>query len=132
MNQSEEDFMINKYQSDKRNQQKSSNNIESFIGPNTHVEGDIKFKGDTLKIDGEVNGKIESDDSSVIIGEQGDVNASIVANQLIIAGKVHGDISVNDIIDLKDSGSIDGLIKSKRIKVAEGAILDGEIEIGNN
>jgi len=124
--------MINNYQSDKKKQNKNSNNIESFIGPNTFVEGDIKFKGDTLKIDGKVNGKIESDDSSVIIGEQGDVNASIVANQLIIAGKVHGDISVNDIIDLKNSGSIDGLIKSKRIKVAEGAILDGEIEIGNN
>ncbi|MFP4456654.1 MAG: polymer-forming cytoskeletal protein [Clostridia bacterium] len=124
--------MINKYQSDKNREQKVSSNIESFIGPNTYVEGDIKFKGDTLKIDGKVSGKIESDDSSVIIGDQGDVNASIIANKLVIAGKVHGNITVKNIIDLKSSGSIDGLIKSKRIKVAEGAILDGEIEIGSN
>ncbi len=122
----------NKYQQDKKKESNHhGNNIDSFIGPNTFIDGDIKFKGDTLKIDGKIDGKIESDDSSVIIGDNGDVNASVIANKLIIAGKVHGDITVNEIIDLKSSGSIDGLIKSKRIKVAEGAILDGEIEIGS-
>jgi cytoskeletal protein CcmA (bactofilin family) len=123
----------NKYNSEKQKEstKNSGNSIDSFIGSNTFIDGDIKFKGDTLKIDGKVDGKIESDDSSVIIGDNGDVNATVVANQLIIAGKVHGQITVNDIIDLKSSGAIDGHIKSKRIKVAEGAILDGEIEIGS-
>ncbi len=107
-----------------------ASSIESFIGPNTFIKGDIKFTGDKIKIDGSVEGRIDSKKSSVIIGQEGSVHATIFAKELIVAGSVEGDIVIEDLIDLHAGGSIDGHVKSKKIKVEEGAVLDGIIEIG--
>ena len=59
--------------------------ISTFIGTDVSVEGIIKFKG-TIRLDGNVEGKIYSDKGTVIVGEKAVINADMHVDVAIISG----------------------------------------------
>ena len=68
-------------------------------------------------------------DSRVTIGRNGKVDASIQAREVVIMGKVTGNIECSDRVDIRSEGSVAGDISTVRISVEDGAALKGGIQV---
>src|SRR5260370_38301876 len=80
---------------------------QATIGRSLVVKGEITGS-ESLYIDGKVEGTINLSDSRVTIGRNGSVAASISAREVVILGKVHGNIQVTDRVDIRSEGSLTG------------------------
>ncbi len=98
--------------------------IESTIGANTHIKGDIQGDGG-LRIDGIVEGTIELT-GNLVITESAKVRAEIKANNVSIAGAVQGNVTANRV-EVTDTGRIWGDMTVKALLVSEGAYLRGQM-----
>lgn len=101
---------------------KNTEKLESFIGNNSVVKGEIDTKG-TLRVDGTVEGNISAD--WVIACEKSHIKGNITARGIVIGGRVDGDIKAKEIVEIKNKGQIYGEILTSKLTVAEGAIFDG-------
>jgi cytoskeletal protein CcmA (bactofilin family) len=93
------------------------------MGERTRYAGRIDTD-EPLLILGPVEGEIESV-SEVEVGETGDVTATLSARSIIIAGRVTGDCSASDRIEIRASGKLHGSIKAPRLAIADGAEFRG-------
>ena len=102
-----------------------SNKIDTIIGPNSNIKGDLHSKG-TLRIDGTVEGNITSE-STIILGEKGVANATLTAQQVIVGGTVHGNVIAEDRLEILSTGKMYGDVETapSRFIVAEGVIFEG-------
>ncbi|UCD57704.1 MAG: polymer-forming cytoskeletal protein [Candidatus Hydrogenedentota bacterium] len=100
-------------------------NVESVIGTGLAVNGDIHSRG-TLRVDGNVEGKISAD-GSVIIGEKGVVKANITADHIIVGGTVRGKVMGREKVEVVSKGRLYGDVQTKpgRLVVSEGGIFEG-------
>jgi cytoskeletal protein CcmA (bactofilin family) len=106
--------------------------VDSVIGPGLTVKGEIHSRG-TLRVDGNVEGKIISD-SSVIVGEKGMVKSDIIAGHVIIGGTVHGTVNASDKVELLSTGRLYGDVTTAPSKfvVAEGVIFEGRCSMSQS
>ena len=70
-------------------------------------------------------------ESRVTIGRNGKVDASIQAREVVVMGKVNGNIECSDRVDIRAEGSVSGDISTVRISVEDGASLKGGIQVRN-
>ena len=89
----------------------------------TKVTGKLSFDG-PARIDGEVDGEINSKDS-LNIGETAVVTAQIKAASIIVAGKVSGDISGSHKIEIRPSAKVAGNLAAPLLSIHEGAQFEG-------
>lgn len=97
--------------------------IESTIGANTHIKGEIQGDGG-LRIDGIVEGTIEIT-GNLVITESAKVRAEIKANNVSIAGAVQGNVFANRV-EIADTGRVWGDMTIKSLLINEGAYLRGQ------
>lgn len=97
--------------------------IESTIGANTHIKGDIQGDGG-LRVDGVVEGTIEIT-GNLVITESAKVRAEIKANNVSIAGAVQGNVTANRV-EVADTGRVWGDMTIKALMINEGAYLRGQ------
>ncbi len=104
--------------------------VDTVIGPGSTVKGEIHSRG-TLRVDGNVEGKVSSD-SSVIIGEKGVVKAEVVAGHVIVGGTIHGKVTGREKVEILSTGRLYGDVSTKAAKfvVAEGVIFEGRCTMG--
>ena len=95
---------------------------QATIGRSLVVKGEISGS-ESLYIDGKVEGTINLSDSRVTIGRNGSVAASISAREVVILGKVHGNIQVTDRLDIRSEGSLTGEVITQRISVEDELFL---------
>jgi cytoskeletal protein CcmA (bactofilin family) len=103
---------------------------QATIGRTLVIKGEISGS-ESLYIDGRVEGKINMADSRVTIGRNGKVDASIQAREVVVMGKVTGNITCSDRVDIRSEGSVTGDISTSRISVEDGAALKGGIQVHN-
>ena len=101
---------------------------QATIGRTLVIKGEISGS-EALYIDGRIEGKIIMPDSRVTIGRNGRVDASIQAKEVVIMGKVTGNIDCSDRVDVRAEGSVSGDISTVRISVEDGAALKGGIQV---
>ncbi|KYO67232.1 bactofilin family protein [Thermovenabulum gondwanense] len=101
--------------------------VETIIGKNAEFQGKIISSG-VLKIDGTMEGEIESE-SDIIISEGSKVKAQIKANNAVIAGEYQGNIFLKGKLYIKTSGKVTGDVKVEGIIVEEGAEFNGKCEM---
>lgn len=100
----------------------------AVIGPGIHINGDIS--GDeNLIIEGKVDGKIRLEAHQVDIGQNGKVNADIIAKVIKIAGEVRGDLTGTEKVVISRSGNVHGNIVAPRMTLEDGAIFKGSIDM---
>jgi len=68
-------------------------------------------------------------ESRVTIGRNGKVDASIQAREVVVMGKVNGNIECSDRVDIRAEGTVAGDISTVRISVEDGAALKGGIQV---
>jgi cytoskeletal protein CcmA (bactofilin family) len=103
---------------------------QATIGRTLVIKGEISGS-EALYIDGRVEGKILMPESRVTIGRNGKVDASIQAREVVVMGKVSGNIECSDRVDIRSEGSVNGDISTVRISVEDGAALKGGIQVRN-
>jgi cytoskeletal protein CcmA (bactofilin family) len=101
---------------------------QATIGRTLVIKGEISGS-ESLYIDGRIEGKITMPESRVTIGRNGKVDASIQAREVVIMGKVTGNIECSDRVDIRAEGSVNGDISTARISVEDGAALKGGIQV---
>jgi cytoskeletal protein CcmA (bactofilin family) len=103
---------------------------QANIGRSVVIKGEISGN-ESLLIDGRVEGTISFPDSRVTIGRSGNVAANITAKELVIMGKVQGNVDCADRLDIRNEGVLAGDVVTHRISIEEGAIVKGGIEVRN-
>jgi cytoskeletal protein CcmA (bactofilin family) len=103
---------------------------QATIGRTLTIKGEISGS-EALYVDGRIEGKILMPESRVTIGRNGKVDASIQAKEVVVMGKVTGNIDCSDRVDIRSEGSVHGDISTVRISVEDGASLKGGIQVRN-
>ena len=104
-----------------------SNEIAT-IGKSVVVKGELSGSEDLI-VDGEVEGSITLRGQSLTIGPNGRVRANIEARNVIVHGRLDGDIHATERVDLRKSASLSGDISTARISIEDGAFFKGGIDI---
>jgi len=104
------------------------NKITGFFDKDTEFKGDLTFKG-SFRIDGYFKGTINSD-STLVIGEQGKVEADIKVGYLVISGEIKGTVRATDKVEVHNRGRVIGTIITPKLAVEEGAFLDANCQAG--
>lgn len=98
------------------------------IGKSVVVKGELSGSEDLI-VDGEVEGSISLRGQTLTIGPNGRVRANIEARNVIIHGRLNGDIHATERVDLRKSASLSGDISTARISIEDGAFFKGGIDI---
>jgi cytoskeletal protein CcmA (bactofilin family) len=104
-----------------------SNEIAT-IGKSVVVKGELSGSEDLI-VDGEVEGSITLRGQSLTIGPNGRVRANIDARNVIVHGRLDGDIHASERVELRKSASLSGDITTARISIEDGAFFKGGIDI---
>ena len=103
--------------------------MAAWIGKSVFVRGDVVCSED-LTIDGQFEGTIEVGDHGLTIGADASIRADLVANTITIDGKVIGNVTARETLDLRATGSVEGDVRAHRFAMADGAFLRGRVETG--
>jgi len=101
---------------------------QANIGRTLVIKGEVTG-AESLFIDGRVEGTIHFPDNRVTVGRNGNVAANITAKEVVIMGKVLGNVDCADRLDIRSEGMLSGDVVTHRISVEEGAILKGGVEV---
>jgi cytoskeletal protein CcmA (bactofilin family) len=101
----------------------------TFIGPNITVEGNISGT-EAMLVEGTVRGTINLQ-ADLHVGTKARVEAKVHARNVIVEGKLTGDVSADERVELVASATVDGNIKAPKIVVAEGAKFRGNVDMGS-
>ncbi|MFB6274089.1 MAG: polymer-forming cytoskeletal protein [Salinibacter sp.] len=100
----------------------------NLVGEGTVFEGTVRAESD-VRASGRIIGTLEVE-GKTMIAEEGVVEGEIIAANADIAGQVHGEIHVEELLVLKSTARVDGSIETDRLIVEEGAQFTGECEMG--
>ena len=98
------------------------------IGASLEIKGRINAEED-LQIDGKIDGPVSVRGHRLTIGRSGQLNSEVTARELVVFGKVTGNVNATDRVEIKKDGGVVGDIQTTRISIEDGAIFKGRIEI---
>jgi cytoskeletal protein CcmA (bactofilin family) len=104
---------------------KSGEGISTFLGPDAAIEGTIVFQG-SMRLDGKVRGDITSDDGTLIVGENGQIEAAVTVDIVIVKGALTGTIQARDRIELHPPARVTGDIAAPVVAIAAGVFFNGK------
>ena len=105
-----------------------SGKMETIIGTQTEFNGVLKCQG-VVRIDGRVTGKIIADNSTLIIGSEGYIDAGVTAKHMIISGEVHGNLVVTGTLELLSTGKLYGYVQALGLQISDGALFRGNCDM---
>jgi cytoskeletal protein CcmA (bactofilin family) len=101
---------------------------QATIGKSLIIKGELSGS-ESLYIDGKVEGAINLSGNRVTVGRNGQVAANISAREVVVLGKVRGNIQASDRVDIRSEGSLTGDVIAQRISIEDGAYFKGGIDI---
>ena len=104
--------------------------INSIIGPNTSVNGDIESSGFT-RVDGSLKGSLHAK-GRVVVGEKARIKGSISGTAITIGGVVYGNILAAERLIILPTGLVLGDIITRRIEAGEGCLIHGKVLVCQN
>lgn len=104
-----------------------SANQSSLIGNTLLIKGEV-FSEDEILIEGKVQGSINVK-NRLIIGVNGNVEAEITAREVIIKGRVTGNVKGGQRVEIVPAGVLHGNINAPRVVIADSGVFEGNIEM---
>ena len=101
---------------------------QATVGKGLFIKGEITGS-ESLFVDGKVEGSINLPGNRVTIGRNGQVAANITAREIVVLGKVRGNVTATDRVDIRAEGSLSGDVAAARISIEDGAFFKGGIDI---
>ncbi len=99
----------------------------TVIAKGCRVDGRISGAGD-VHVEGELHGEVATS-ATLIVAEEGRVEATLHARAVVVAGRVSGDVSADERIELKPTANLTGNIGAPRILIHDGATFEGQVEM---
>src|ERR1700693_1816876 len=106
----------------------SNTSDQATIGKSLVIKGEVTGS-ESLYIDGRVEGSINLSGNRVTIGRNGVVAANISAREIVVLGKVRGNLTASDRVDIRSDGSLTGDVVAARISIEDGGFFKGGIDI---
>jgi cytoskeletal protein CcmA (bactofilin family) len=100
--------------------------LKTIITPATQITGEIHGQGD-LNLEGQLTGNIDIG-GLLFVGKAASFKGEATAENMVIEGRVEGQIKATAKIEIRSSGYVLGNIFCQQITIAEGAFLDGKIK----
>lgn len=100
----------------------------NVLSTDVEIKGNVKFTND-LVVDGKIEGEINSD-GNLTVGENARLKAEIKTATVVVYGKVYGNLTATDRVELKASAEVVGDIKAKTLSIEAGAIFVGKSTVG--
>ena len=112
-----------------KSKQSKNANVGTLIGPKTRINGDVEFTGG-LHLDGYINGNVKGDSNQstfLSVSQQGSIEGSVIAPNVILNGIVKGDIDASARIELGANARVMGNVHYTVIETAVGAQINGKL-----
>jgi cytoskeletal protein CcmA (bactofilin family) len=106
----------------------SASRSSARLGASIQIKGQVTGDED-LQIDGKVDGPISLRGHELIVGSTAQLNSEIHAGEVVVAGKVLGNVHARGRVEIKKDGSVTGDISTARFSIEDGAHFKGRIEI---
>ena len=100
----------------------------SLIGKNITITGDISGTED-LVLEGRITGKIQLNECRLTIGEDGYAQSHIMAREVVILGRVDGQIQAAERVELRPTAQVTGDIVAPRLVIHQDAVLKGSVDL---
>jgi cytoskeletal protein CcmA (bactofilin family) len=101
---------------------------QATIGKGLVIKGEISGS-ESLFIDGKVEGTVNLPGNRVTVGRNGQVAANITSREIVVLGKVRGNVIATDRVDIRSEGALTGDVTAARISIEDGAFFKGGIDI---
>jgi len=95
----------------------------SLLSRNVTIEGEIVGE-ENLHVDGRIKGKIRLD-GNLFVGSAGVVEADVEASNVVIQGKIVGNVVAKHQLEIQPSGNLIGDCTAASIEIREGAVFEG-------
>jgi cytoskeletal protein CcmA (bactofilin family) len=100
----------------------------AHIGRSVIVKGELSGSED-LYVDGQVEGNIELQGNSLTIGPNGHLRANVNAKNVVVHGKLEGNVRASERTELRKSAVVTGDIFAQKIAIEDGAYFKGKVDI---
>jgi len=97
--------------------------LGAFLDDGSEIEGKYTCTG-TVMLDAKLRGEITAK-GTLFIGEHGVVEATVRAAAVVVRGKVVGNMTASERVELKASARVTGDVEAPVVVMEEGAVLDG-------
>lgn len=108
---------------------KPQNRIDSLIGTETSIVGDLTFAGG-LRVDGRVRGNVfesEGQPGTLVLSEQGRIEGVIRVSHVVVNGTVLGPVHAGEYVELQGKSRVTGDVFYKTLEMHVGAIVEGKL-----
>ena len=103
-------------------------NGSARIGKTVVIRGEVKG-GEDLTIDGKIEGTIQLADNRLTIGPNADVAADLTARDILVMGKVKGNVVATGRVELRAGCLLEGDVRAMRLAIEDNAVLRGKVDL---
>jgi cytoskeletal protein CcmA (bactofilin family) len=107
-----------------------NNNSKNVLNSDVELKGTLKFSGE-MTFDGKLDGDIVSE-GTLNLGDNAVIKGNINVNSVVMRGKVNGNVSAKEKIDIKTKAELFGDIRAPRLVIEEGVTFVGKSDINPN
>jgi cytoskeletal protein CcmA (bactofilin family) len=107
-----------------------NNNSKNVLNSDVELTGSLKFTGE-LTFDGKLDGDISSE-GVLTLGDNAVIRGNLNVNSIIVRGKVNGNVSAREKIEIKAKAELFGDIRAPRLIIEEGVTFVGKSEVNPN
>jgi cytoskeletal protein CcmA (bactofilin family) len=107
-----------------------NNASKNVLNSDVEIKGNLKFAGE-LTFEGKLDGEINTD-GTLFLGDSAVINGNIAAQSVVVRGKVNGNISAKEKIEIKAKAEVFGDIRATKLVIEEGVTFVGKTEVNPN
>ena len=100
----------------------------AWIGQGVTIEGSITSTQD-IRIEGRVHGAVEVGQHELVLGAGSEVKADVNARSVLVGGKIEGDVTATDRIQIQSTGVLIGDVVTPRLIIQDGGMLRGKADV---
>ncbi len=98
------------------------------IGKSVVIRGEVSGNEDLI-VDGRLEGTITLTDSRLTIGPDANVAADLNAKDVLIMGKVQGNIVAGGRVELRAGSVVEGDVQAHRLAIEDNAVFRGKVDL---
>lgn len=101
--------------------------LRAMLDKDSEVSGKLSFTGPT-RIDGTLRGEVRASEL-LVIGETARVEGRVRATQVLLLGRVDGEVLGAERVEIGPQGVLRGTLETRALVVHEGGVLDGDCSV---
>ena len=108
----------------------TNNSSKNILNSDVEIKGTLKFSGE-LTFEGKLEGEVQTE-GLLNVGDSAVINGNVNAQSVVVRGKINGNLTAKEKVDLKAKAEIFGDIKAAKLVIEEGVTFVGKTEVNPN